>query len=183
MLAPRLLEGEAKWGIAVDLITFCIAEGYMFKKWSIAFGLGVAATSLCITLGTSKASADTEVEPFADAFLGNWTFQSGSAATSPCLSSPIDLTGATGSITAGSSAGHITATVQGCAIPFTESDASHATLSNNTNCTFTDPSSGTSYSVSITKGSLSLANGVLSVSGSGTADIFCSITLKGTATQ
>jgi len=63
------------------------------------------------------------------------------------------------------------------------SDASHAALSNNTNCTFTDPSSGTSYSVSITKGSLSLTNGVLTVSGSGTADIFCSITLTGTATQ
>jgi len=155
----------------------------MFKKWSIAFGLGVAVSTLGITLG-STASADDMQGPFAtDAFIGTWTFQSGSQVTSPCLSTPIDLNAAQATIAAGSTSGTLVATVQGCQIPFTESDASNAKLTKSTSCTLTDPSSGTSYAVNVTSGNLSLSGGVLTVSGAGTAEIFCSVSLTGTATQ
>ena len=136
-----------------------------------------------MTTGTTASAASEGKAPLlADAFLGTWTFQSGSQVASPCLSTPVDLSAKAADVTAGATATDIVADVQGCQIPFTETDATHASLKAQTNCQLSDGT--TTYSVSVTSASLSVdANGVLTASASGTADIFCSISLNGTATK
>ncbi|WP_394834829.1 hypothetical protein LVJ94_50865 [Pendulispora rubella] len=149
----------------------------MFKKWSAALVLGVATASFGIT-----ASAEESNTLLEDAFLGTWTFQTGSQVTSPCLSSAFDLTGKAGEVTAGSAAGEIVVTVQGCKIPFVETDATHAKLKQRTQCELSDGS--TTYNVDVTGANASIdASGVLHADATGTANIFCSIKLTGTATK
>jgi len=159
----------------------------MFKKWGVAFAVGLVVTSLAMTVGSTASAADDEDDPSVDPsllageFLGNWTFQAGSQITSPCLSTPIDLNTRSAAITAGAGASDIVADVQGCKIPFTQTDASNAKLKATTNCTLTNE--GTSYSVRVTSATLSLASGTITVKGGGTANVFCSVSLSGTATK
>ncbi|WP_394825343.1 hypothetical protein [Pendulispora albinea] len=166
-----------------------LVEGLMFKKWGIAVVVGLAVASLGMTVGNTAFAADDEIEEdpsapslLADPFVGTWNFQSGSQISSPCLSTPIDLNTRSADITPGASAGEVVANVQGCKIPFVETDATHAKLKATTSCTLTE--GGTSYNVRITSATLALAsNGVLSVNGAGTANIFCSVKLTGTAVK
>ncbi|WP_394845885.1 hypothetical protein LZC95_00290 [Pendulispora brunnea] len=159
----------------------------MFKKWSIAFVLGLVTASFGLTVGSTASAADDvvdqdEEEDFASAFIGTWTFQAGSNASSPCLSTPIDLANKSSEVTAGANANEVVADVQGCKIPFVHTDATHAKLKARTSCKLTDGS--TTYNVNVTSATLALgANGVLSVEGAGTANVFCSVKLTGTAVK
>jgi len=149
----------------------------MFKKWSAALVLGVTTASFGIT-----ASAEESNTLLDDAFVGTWTFQSASQVSSPCLSTPLDLSGKALAVSAGSAAGEVVADVQGCKIPFTETDATHAKLKQRTSCQLTDGS--TTYNVDVTDANASIdANGVLHADASGTANVICSIKLTGTATK
>jgi len=157
----------------------------MFKKWSIAIVLGLVTSSFGLTVGSTASAADDiddQEKTLASAFVGTWTFQAGSNASSPCLSTPIDLSAKQSEVTAGAAANEVVADVQGCKIPFVESDATHAKLKARTQCQLTDGS--TTYSVNVTSATLALdSNGVLSVEGAGTANIFCSVKLTGTAVK
>ncbi|WP_394828528.1 hypothetical protein [Pendulispora albinea] len=124
------------------------------------------------TVAGSALAADS-------AFVGHWTFQSGSKATTPCSAGYLDETGKAFDLTPGSAPGEFLSSFDGCTLTMVESDASHARLKNATSCTLSDGS--TSYNVTFTSSTLVLdGSGVLSVELNGNSGI-CALTVKGTA--
>ncbi|WP_394845710.1 hypothetical protein LZC95_52860 [Pendulispora brunnea] len=141
----------------------------MHKTLVIAFAL-VGLT------GTAFASEDSE--DAASAFLGHWTFQSGSKVTSPCSADVVDETGKTFDITAGAAAGELVTKVQDCPLTLVETDATHARLKESTACTLSGGSS--TINVTFTSAAFTLNGTTLSAELNGRSGL-CTVTLKGTA--
>ncbi|WP_394835173.1 hypothetical protein LVJ94_52610 [Pendulispora rubella] len=126
--------------------------------------------------GTAFASEDSD--DAASAFLGHWTFQSGSKVTSPCSSDVIDQTGKTFDVTAGAAAGEILTKVQDCPLTYIQTDATHAKLKESTACTLSGGSSP--INVTFTSATMVLNGTTLTTELTGRSGL-CTVTLKGTA--
>ncbi|WP_394846376.1 hypothetical protein LZC95_02790 [Pendulispora brunnea] len=131
------------------------------------------AVVLAIAGFAGTAYADDDVD--ADAYLGHWTFQSGSKITSPCSPDVVDTTGKAFDLAAGAAAHELTTTVQGCAITLVETDATHAKLKASTECTLPN---GTK--ITFTSAAFNLTGSTLGVELVGRSGL-CTITQKGTA--